>query len=226
MTLGLNTMALFGAFVFMSLYFQLVIGDNPAIAGLRLAPLMGGVIVSSIIGGQLVSRTGRYKNFMVGGLSISLLSFLIIAWAATAQWPLWTVEACLVGIGIGTGLTMPNMTIAIQNAVDRSELGVATSTLGFFRSLGSAIGVALSGAILAMGLHTLLPPELLTGGAASAMDQGIDKIAALPTEMRGLVTEAYRHAIIRTFYAGAVFSGIAFLMSLRLPDVKLRGRGH
>lgn len=223
--MGLNTMALFGAAVFMSLYFQLVVGDNPAIAGLRLSPLMGGVIISSIVGGNLVSRIGRYRNFLVGGLVVSTLSFLLIAIAATSLWPLWTIEASLIGVGLGTGLAMPNLTLAIQNAVDRAELGVATSTLGFFRSLGGAIGVAIAGAILTMGLHDLLPNELAGSGVGAVMDQGIEKIASLPAATRDMVVEAYRHSIVRTFYAGAVFSAIAFLVSAQLPDTQLRGRG-
>ncbi|HEY1722272.1 MAG TPA: MDR family MFS transporter [Magnetospirillaceae bacterium] len=223
--MGLNTMALFGAAVFMSLYFQLVMGDGPAVAGLRLTPLMGGVIVSSIVGGRLVSRTGRYKWFLVGGLFTSMVAFGLLAWAATARWDRWTLEACLVGVGLGVGLAMPNLTLSTQNAVDRSDLGVATSTLGFFRSLGGAIGVALSGAILTMGLHELLPPEVMTGGVASALDQGAAKIATLSPAAHDMVIEAYRHAIVRTFYAGGTFSGIAFLVSLGLPNTLLRGRG-
>jgi MFS family permease len=222
--MGLNTMALFGAAVFMSLYFQLVVGDNPAVAGLRIAPLMGGVITSSIVGGQLVTRTGRYRNFLAGGLVVSTLSFVLIAIAATSLWPLWTIEASLVGVGLGTGLAMPNLTLAVQNAVDRVELGVATSTLGFFRSLGGAVGVAIAGAILAMGLHDLLPAHLVDSGVGAAMDQGLDKIAGLPPATRDLVVEAYRHSIVRTFFAGAVFSGMAFLVSTQLPDTQLRGR--
>lgn len=222
--MGLNAMALFGAAVFMPLYFQLVMGADPAAAGLRIAPLMGGVIVSSILGGQLVTRTGRYKAFMVGGLLTSTVGFLVMAGSATRQWGLWPLEACLVCVGLGIGLAMPNLTLAIQNAVDRSELGVATSTLGFFRSLGGAIGVALAGAIMTTGIHALLPPELVQGGAGAALEQGIDKIAALPEATRSVVVEAYRRAIVNTFYAGAVFAGLAFLVALFLPERPLRGR--
>jgi EmrB/QacA subfamily drug resistance transporter len=223
LAMGLNTMALFGAAVFMPLYFQLVMGADPAVAGLRIAPLMGGVIVSSIFGGQLVSRTGRYKNFMIAGLLCSTLSFLVEIPAATGQWGLWWIEACLVGVGLGLGLAMPNLTIAVQNAVDRHELGVATSTLGFFRSLGSAIGVALSGAIMTTRLRHLLPSDL-SGAGGSVLDRGIDKLAALPDAARLAVVEAYRVAIVDTFYTGAVFAGLAFMVALLLPEKPLQGR--
>jgi EmrB/QacA subfamily drug resistance transporter len=222
-SMGLNAMALFGAVVFMPLYFQLVMGADPAQAGLRIAPLMGGVIVSSVVGGQLVTRTGRYKHFLAGGLLCSTISFLIIASAAGGQWGLWTLEACLVGVGLGIGLAMPNLTIAIQNSVERNELGVATSTLGFFRSLGGAIGVALSGAIMTSRLHLLLPADLASG-SGSVLDRGIDRIAALPSEARLVVVEAYRVAIVDTFYTGAVFAGLAFLVALMLPEKPLTGR--
>jgi EmrB/QacA subfamily drug resistance transporter len=221
--MGLNAMALFGAAVFMPLYFQLVTGADPAGAGLRIAPLMGGVIVSSIFGGQLVSRTGRYKGFLVGGLLCSTGCFLIEIPAVTGHWGLWPLETCLVGVGLGIGLAMPNLTIAIQNSVDRHELGVATSTLGFFRSLGSAIGVALSGAIMTTRLHSLLPADL-SSGSGSVLDRGIDTIAALPEPTRVAVVEAYRFAIVNTFYTGAIFSGLAFLVALLMPEKPLSGR--
>jgi EmrB/QacA subfamily drug resistance transporter len=221
--MGLNAMALFGAAVFMPLYFQLVMGADPAQAGLRIAPLMGGVIVSSIVGGQLVTRTGRYKAFLVGGLLCSTVSFLVEAWVATADWGLWPLEICLIGVGLGIGLAMPNLTIAIQNSVERPELGVATSTLGFFRSLGGAIGVALSGAIMTARLHRLLPADLTAKGG-SVMDQGVDGIAALPAETHLVVVAAYRAAIVDTFYTGAVFAGLAFLVALLMPEKPLSGR--
>lgn len=223
--MGLNAMALFGAVVFMPLYFQLVMGADPAQAGLRIAPLMGGVIVSSILGGQIVTRTGRYKIFLVGGLLASTIGFLVMAWSATRAWGLWPLEACLVCVGLGIGLAMPNLTLAIQNSVDRGELGVATSTLGFFRSLGGAIGVALAGAIMTSGIHALLPADIANGMGGLALEQGIDKIAALPEATRLVVVGAYRGAIVNTFYAGAVFAGLAFLVALRLPEKPLRGRG-
>jgi MFS family permease len=221
--MGLNAMALFGAAVFMPLYFQLVMGSNPAEAGLRIAPLMGGVIVSSILGGHMVSRTGRYKRFLVGGLFTSTLAFLVMALSATEKWGLWPIEACLVAVGLGLGLVMPNLTIAIQNAVQRYELGVATSTLAFFRSLGVAVGVALAGAIMTSRLHVLLPSELAGTGMGSALDQGIDKIALLPEAARAVVVEAYRRAIVTTFFSGAAFAGLAFLVVLYLPEQPLRG---
>jgi len=221
--MGLNAMALFGAAIFMPLYFQLVMGADPANAGLRIAPLMGGVIVSSILGGQMVTRTGRYKRFLVAGLITSTLAFLVMAWSATEQWGLWPIEACLVAVGLGLGLVMPNLTIAIQNAVERHELGIATSTLAFFRSLGVAVGVALAGAILTSRLHALLPPELAGTGVGSALDQGIDKIASMPEAARTVVVEAYRRAIVTTFFSGAAFAGIAFLVVLYLPERPLRG---
>ena len=150
----------------------------------------------------------------------STLSFLVMAWAATVDWGLWPLEACLVGVGLGIGLAMPNLTLAIQNSVERHEMGVATSTLGFFRSLGGAIGVALSGAIMTSRLHSLLPADI---GGGSMLDRGIDKIAALPTETRVIVVEAYRVAIVDTFYTGAVFAALAFIVAIMLPEKPLSG---
>jgi len=107
--------------------------------------------------------------------------------------------------------------------VERYELGIATSTLAFCRSLGVAVGVALAGAIMTSRLHALLPPELAGTGLGSALDQGIDKIASLPEAARTVVVEAYRHAIVPTFFSGAAFAGLAFLVVLYLPERPLRG---
>ena len=125
-----------------------------------IAPMMGGVIVASFLGGRMVSRTGRYKLLPVLGLLAATLSYATLAWATQAGVGAVPIEAVLVVMGLGIGLVMPNLTTAIQNGVQRSELGGATATAAFFRSLGGALGVASSGAVLAMQLH-LLPTGLL-----------------------------------------------------------------
>jgi EmrB/QacA subfamily drug resistance transporter len=222
---GLNAIALFGAVVFMPLYFQLVIGATPTAAGLMIAPMMAGVIAASVLGGHLVSRTGRYKIYPVFGLGASILSFLGMAWLATTGGHLALIEACLIGLGFGLGLVMPNLTVAIQNAVGRSNLGIATSTAAFVRSLGGAVGVALSGEIMTARLHALLPAAFGQAGGGSVLNQGMTGISALSQAERALIADAYRQAVTTTFFAGAIIAGLAFLIVIFLPELPLESRG-
>ncbi len=206
--------ALFGSLVFIPLYFQLVFGASATEAGLRMAPLMGGLIVSSVIGGRLVSRTGRYKRYPVAGLAIGVLSLAVMA-AATLRGVLANgFDALLVVLGMALGLVMPNVTTAVQNAVAPHDVGVATATLGFFRSLGGALGVAVAGTILSTTLH----------GAGSALSLGLTQLRALPIAERLHLALAYSHALSWIFATAAVMTACAFVIVLFMPERVLRGR--
>jgi predicted MFS family arabinose efflux permease len=200
--------ALFGAFVFLPTFFQLVLGKSPSHAGLLTAPLMAGLIVASVIGGRLVSAIGRYKGLSVLGLSLAIAGFVAIAAAAREAAALPAIEAALVVTGAGLGLVMPNLTVAIQNAVVPEMLGVATSAVSFFRSLGGAFGVALSGSLLTGRVDASLAAAGSAADAARrAVSGGAGSIAALPPELHRLVATAYRQAIGTTFATGAVIAG-------------------
>jgi MFS family permease len=214
--IALAAMALFAAAVFLPLMFQLLMGASPSRAGLMIAPMMGGVIVASFTGGRLVSRTGRYKLLPVLGLLAATLSYILLAWSTQAGIGALPIEATLVIMGLGIGFVMPNLTTAIQNAVERSEMGGATATAAFFRSLGGAIGVALSGAVLAAHL-SLLPAGLQTAGG------GVAEIAALPAAQRVAVLDVYRAGLSSAFAVGAVIAALGFLTVLFLPERPLRG---
>jgi EmrB/QacA subfamily drug resistance transporter len=217
-------MGLFGAFVFLPLFFQLVLGMDPAKAGLLLAPMTGGLIMTSFLGGRVVSWTGRYKALTVTGLGVSTLSFIAVMIAAATGGGIGVIETGLIALGCGFGMVMPNLVVAIQNAVGPREMGAATATAAFFRQLGGTFGVALSGAIMSAvlrGLHTEKWAALSRGGR-SFMEQGIQQIAKLPPEQRELVKDAYRHAISATFLAGSVIIAIAFVLVFYLPEHPLR----
>jgi predicted MFS family arabinose efflux permease len=214
--IALAMMALFAAVVFLPLMFQLLMDASPTQAGLMLAPMMGGVIVASVVGGRLVSRTGRYKVFPVFGLLAATLSYAALAWAVRRGVHLLPVEAALVVMGLGIGLVMPNLTTAIQNAVPRRDLGAATASAAFFRSLGGALGAALAGAVLAAHLHG-------AAGDAGALPGGVLQIAELPAAERALVLDAYRAGLSAAFTVGALIAGLGFLAVLFLPERPLRG---
>jgi EmrB/QacA subfamily drug resistance transporter len=214
---SLCSMAMFGSIVFIPLFFQVVLGASATEAGLRMAPMMGGLIVASIAGGRLVTRTGRYKMFPVAGLAAATLAFACMAAAAEARAGADTFDALLVVLGMGMGLALPNITTAVQNAVAVGDLGVATATMAFFRSLGGAFGVAISGTILAGTLRAWLPR-----GASPNM--GLSELRALPPALRIGVTGAYDHALALMFGMAAAIMAAAFVVVLFLPELPLRGR--
>ena len=222
--IGLNAMALFGSLVFLPLYFQLILGASPSRAGLMLAPMMGGVIVASVTGGRLVSRFGRYKIFPVIGLIVGTCSFLALALAAFRGWPTPAIETALVALGCGLGLVMPNLTVAIQNSVERTDMGAATSTSSFVRSLGGALGVAVSGTVVAIRLRQFLPASWTQTPASgsSLLELGVQQMAAIPPAQHALLMNAYRHAVATTFLTGASVAALAFTIVLFLPERPLR----
>lgn len=213
--ISLSAMALFAAVVFLPLFFQLVIGVSPTRAGLMISPMMGGVIVASVVGGRLVSRTGRYKFFPVCGLAAATMAYLAMGRAAAHGTAVGWIEAVLVAMGLGIGFVMPNLTTAIQNAVAWRDLGAATSASAFLRSLGGALGVALSGAILVAQLRRA--PH-----AATENMQALDRIAHLPPAEHAALVGLYAHALASTFLVGAAIAGCAFILILFLPERPLR----
>ena len=220
---AITATALFGAFVFLPTFFQLVAGESPSKAGLLTTPMMGGLIVASVLGGRLVSTHGRYKGLSVLGLGLAVAGLVAIAASARATAPLMAIEAALVVTGVGLGLVMPNLTVAIQNAVMPEFLGVATSAVSFFRSLGGAFGVALSGSLLTGRVNASLA---VAGSAAAAARRavagGAGDIALLPPESHSLVAIAYRQAVATTFATGAAIAGFGLVLLLLLPERPLR----
>jgi EmrB/QacA subfamily drug resistance transporter len=207
LVIGLAAMGLFAASVFFPLYFQLVQGASPTAAGLMISPMMAGVITSSVLGGRVVSRTGRYKALVTAGLFVATLCFAVLSWSAHEGGGVVMSELILAILGLGMGVSFPNLTSAIQNAVDREDIGAATATAAFVRSLGGAIGVALSGAILTARLHALLP------GGVPSVDLGNQIAAPDPA-----VVAAYREALSTTFLAGAAVVAIAFIVVALSPE--------
>jgi len=191
--LALTLMGMMGSSVFFPLLFQMVMGVSPASSGLLTMPMMVGLVISSTLNGRILLRySGRYKPAQIAGLSMATLAFAVQAWAIATSAGYWVLEPAMFVLGAGLGLVMPNMTMAVQNALPAKRRGVGTAMLGFFRSLGGLLGVTGSGAILALQLH---------GQAATA--------------------ELYRHAIAQVFSAGTVMVGLALLMMFWLPEQPL-----
>ena len=170
----LTVAALFGSATFLPLFFQLELGASPSEAGLRLTAMMAGVIVASFTGGRIISKTGRYKLFPVLGLGLATCGMLGMSWAVRTLAPAVFVESLLFCIGLGLGFVMPNLITAIQNAVERRDMGAATSGSSFFRSLGGALGVALAGTALNLQVAHLVP-ELNLPNAPRAREHRADR---------------------------------------------------
>jgi EmrB/QacA subfamily drug resistance transporter len=212
------------ATVFFPLFFQLVLGVAPSMSGLLSGPLMLGVVVSSVLGGRLVARTGRYKRLPVLGLAGATLAFVLLGWGAATGRGIPFIEPLLIVLGLGIGMVMPTMTVAMQNAAGATEIGAATATAAFFRSLGGAVGVALSGGIMAMRLQaapsasgpmTQIDPNTL-------MNAGLQQIFRLPPPLAATVIGFYRDAIAATFLVGGAIIAVGFLLVLFMPELPLR----
>ena len=143
----LSSAGMFGAIVMLPLYLQVVKGDSATTAGLKLIPLMLGIVTTSIISGKLISKHGHYKRFPVAGTFLMTIGILLMT-RLQIDTPFWQISIYAVMVGAGLGLSMQTIVIALQNSIDFKDMGVATSSNTFFRSLGSVFGTAIFGSIL------------------------------------------------------------------------------
>jgi EmrB/QacA subfamily drug resistance transporter len=213
---GMMTFAMLGSTVFLPLYFQLVLGMSPARAGAMMLPQVAGMVLTSVLGGRAASRLGRNKGFLLWGLGLEAVALVALAALAWFAAPPSVFLVALGTLGLGMGMGMPNLTTAVQNAVDYKELGAATGAMTFVRSLGGAVGVAASGALLAARLAGPVDVEAMTRGGAAAL-------AALTPEQHAMLSEAYRTALTGCFTLSGLVMSSAFLLVLGLPEQKLRG---
>jgi len=212
--LALTVMGMQGAALFFPLFFQTVMGVTPSHSGFLTGPMMIGIVVSSVLNGRvLLPRTGRYKPTQMAGLAIAVLAFGVLAWAVASAQGFAVLEPAIFCLGLGLGLVMPNMTIAVQNALEARHLGVGTGTLAFFRSLGGLVGVAGAGAML----NNLLQHAGLAGAPLGE--------AALPhgTVAPAELLATYRAAIASVFTAGVSVVALALLLVGFLPEKPLAG---
>jgi len=207
LVMAVTFMGLMGASVFFPLFFQLVMGTSPAESGVMTVAMMVGLVASSMFNGRVLSRSGKYKMVQVAGLGVAVVAFAVLAWAMETSRGYWIIEPAIFCLGTGLGLVMPNMTIAVQNALPLARRGVGTAMLAFFRSLGGLLGVTASGAILAGQLH----------------QHGVEAVSALGAHAAVQTVEVYRHAIASVFGAGAVLLLLGLLALLFLPELPLAG---
>ncbi len=217
--------AMFGALTYLPQYMQIVKGVSPTISGLRLLPLMAGLLATSIGTGQLISRWGRYKVFPVAGTATMTVGLFLLSHLGPATSTLLS-SLYMAVLGAGIGATMQVLVIAVQNAVDYADLGAGTSGATFFRSIGGSFGTAVFGAIfnhvlpgnLATALHGLrLPPGVgITSGASPA---ALDR---LPPAVHAAFVSGYAASIRTVFLAAVPVGAVAFLLTWTLKELPLR----
>jgi DNA-binding MarR family transcriptional regulator len=216
--------AMFGSLTFLPLFFQEVKGISPIASGLRLAPMMAGLLVASIGSGQLVSRTGRYKVFPVVGTALMTVGLFLMSLIGVTTGA-WTTAVYMVVFGLGLGLVLQVLTVAVQNAVPYEELGTATSGVTFFRMIGGSFGTAVFGAIFSnilIGnvLRALHLTKVPAGFSINTDNPAV--IHHLPPAIQAGVIQGIAHTVQTVFLVGVPIAFGAFLLSWTLPEIELR----
>jgi EmrB/QacA subfamily drug resistance transporter len=216
--------ALFGAVTYLPLFLQVVKRASPTGSGLQLLPLMGGLLITSIASGQVITRTGRYKPFPIAGTALMTLGLYLLstldAASATAS-----IFLFMFILGLGLGMVMQVLVLAVQNAVDYSDLGVATSGATLFRSVGGSLGTAALGAIFSNRLSAELKSALPPGAAAQAgggSQVSPAQIAHLPAGLRTSYLHAFTNSLDRVFVVAAAVAVAAFVFSWFIRELPLR----
>ena len=220
--------AMFGATVFLPLFLQYVRGATPTASGLSLLPLMGGLIVTSIGSGQIITRTGRYRRFPIIGLRPHDRSGSSCCRSSTPRRAPSSCRRYMVVLGAGLGCLIQVLVLAAQNAVPHSELGVATSGITFFRTIGAAFGTAIFGAILANIIDNNLAAALggvaLPGLHLASLTPKL--LRTLPTPVHHAFVVAYAHSLDIVFLVAVPIAAVAFGLSWLLPEISLRHSTH
>ncbi|HEX6683332.1 MAG TPA: MDR family MFS transporter [Candidatus Limnocylindrales bacterium] len=213
--------AMFGALTFLPTFMQYVEGVSATESGLRLMPMVFGLIITSIASGTIVGRTGQYKIFpILGGLVSAVGMFLLSRMDATT--PLWETSLYLFVLGLGLGLSMQVLTIVVQNTVPYHDLGVATSGVTFMRTLGSSFGVALFGTVYSNSLSGQLERAPVPPGLDPRLLESPKGVHALPSAFKELVINGYADALQNVFAAAIPVGLLAMVIALFLKQVPLR----
>ncbi|MFJ6157907.1 MFS transporter [Pseudarthrobacter sp. NPDC092184] len=215
--------AMFGSSTFLGQYFQVARGASPTEAGLLTLPMIAGNLVGSVVSGQLISRTGKWKGYLIAG-SILLIGGLGLSGTMDHTTELWHAGVFTAVLGLGLGMLMQNLVLAVQNTVRASAIGTASASVAFFRSVGGAIGVSVLGAILANRVSELATQGLAAAGipvdggtAGASMD-----LAHMPEPVRDVMRAAYGDATAEVFLISAAVAVVALVAVLFIKEKPLR----
>jgi len=219
--------ALFGAVIFLPLFLQVAAGLTATHSGLLLLPLTAGIVIASVGSGRIISHTGRYRAWPIGGLALATVGMALLS-VMQADTSLVLSSLYLVVLGLGVGAVMQVTLLVVQNAVDHRELGVATSAVQFFRQMGGSFGVAAFGAIMNARLETdlpkLMPPEVLAqvGGDLRSLLNSPAEILALPPQVAAGVASAVELAVQAVFHWSVPLMFFGFILAWFLKEIPLR----
>ncbi|MFF7872125.1 MFS transporter [Streptomyces qaidamensis] len=223
--------AMFAGTVFFSQYFQLARDKSPTMSGVMTIPMIAGLFISSTVSGQVITRTGRWKGWLVGG-GVLVTAGLGLLGTIRYDTEYWHIAIFMALLGLGIGMMMQNLVLCTQNQVAPTDLGAASSTVTFFRSLGGAVGVSALGAVLAARITdyvkdglTDLGPKGAALGHAGTGEGNIPDLSTMPAPIRTVVESAYGHGVADVFLYSAPLALLALLVSLFIKEVPLRTKG-
>ncbi|MGW5258550.1 MFS transporter [Streptomyces sp. NPDC004012] len=223
--------AMFSGTVFFAQYFQLARDKSPTMSGVLTIPMIGGLFVSSTVSGQIITRTGKWKAWLVSG-GVLITAGLGLLGTLRYDTDYWKTAVFMALMGLGIGMMMQNLVLSTQNQVAPGDLGSASSTVTFFRSLGGAMGVSALGAFMAHRItHYFtdgladLSPKYQRLAAHSSSDGAIPDLAKLPRPLRTLMESSYGHAIGDVFLVAACLAFLAFVITLFIKEVPLKTQG-
>jgi EmrB/QacA subfamily drug resistance transporter len=221
--IGINAALMFAGIIFVPLNIQMTHHAGATESGLLLLPAVFGITAGAVVGGRLVSATGRYKVYPLVGTAIAIAMFgLMVAVGERMADPLWAT-ALLAPLGVGLGLLMPVLTVASQNAVAPGDLGAATSLTSFSRSLGGTIGVAVIGTIFTHNLAARLEAAGVPGLEPRAvLEMGRAALDPLPEAAQGAALAAVEAAFGSVYLSATVLAAGLFLLLLGLKELPLR----
>ncbi|WP_435270876.1 DHA2 family efflux MFS transporter permease subunit [Streptomyces sp. 1222.5] len=219
--------AMFGAMTYLPTFLQVVHGISPTLSGVHMLPMVIGLLLSSTVSGQIVSRTGRWKVFPLTGTAVTAIGLLLLhrldEHSSTTEMSVYFFV-----FGLGLGLVMQVLVLIVQNAVSYEDLGVATSGATFFRSIGASFGVAVFGTVFASRLGDKLAAafrgiSLPPGVGTTTLESDPRGIATLPPALRPAALDAYASAITDVFLYAAPVAAVGFLLAWFLKEDRLRG---
>jgi EmrB/QacA subfamily drug resistance transporter len=216
--------AMLGALTFLPTYMQFVDGVSATTSGLRTLPMVAGMLSTSMGTGVLVGRTGRYKIFPVAGTAVMAVAFLLMSTMSPSTSALLQ-SLYLFILGAGIGLCMQVLVLIVQNTSRFDDLGVATSGVTFFRTIGSSFGAAIFGSLFTNFLHSRIGPALAAGGAPAAAANSPEALHRLPRAMAAPIVGAYAASLTQVFLWAVPVALVGFAVALFLREVPLRDIG-
>ncbi|MGB9249681.1 MAG: MDR family MFS transporter [Mycobacterium sp.] len=217
--------AMLGALTFLPTYMQFVDGVSATTSGLRTLPMVAGMLSTSMGSGVLVGRTGRYKIFPVAGTALMALAFLLMSrMGPSTSALLQSVYLFILGAGIGS--CMQVLVLIVQNTSSFEDLGVATSGVTFFRTIGSSFGAAIFGSLFTNFLHSRLGAALAASGASPAAANSPEALHRLPRAVAAPIVSAYAASLTQVFLCAVPVAVVGFVLALFLREVPLRDIGN